>query len=216
MWPGVWLAVRLLDRTGLKRLIAPTLSGAALGLALGLATSALSGVLAGAMAGAPMRTPLSAGVWATWLVPLVLLVLVQAAGEELAFRGWLLRLFARRSRRAMVWAGLPALAFAAAHLVPNAAGVPGLGTAAIALLFGVAAAALVWRGASLCPAMGLHAGMNLPVLLLAGPAGPLDGALLWRWPAETGGLLLRADLVAMLALIALVLSPACPVRPRAG
>lgn len=209
LWPAVWAALRLLERARLAPLLAAPGTAPvrwfARGLALGLATAAASALLATAVAGPPARTAMAPGAWLLWALPIALLTLAQASGEELLFRGWLTRLLARRWRRPVVWAGLPSLAFAALHYQPGPEGaliVAGAG------LFGLAAAVLLWRSGTLAPAMGLHAGINLPGLVLVGLEGPLSGALLWSWDADAALAVTACGAGAAFALFTAVLTPA--------
>jgi len=219
LWPAVAIAAWLLGEGPPARLMAgpgrPLLSGARAGLALGLAVALAAGLLGGLIAGPPQRTGLSPGDWLVWAVPLAGLVLLQASGEELLFRGWMLRLLARRMRSPALWGGLPALAFAALHVQP---GPLGLVPAVTAGLVGLAGAVLVWRAGGPAPAMGLHAGLNLPALLVAGPDGPLAGALALRWPPCAGPAVMWTGLAAAAVLLALVLAaPTGRARsPRIG
>lgn len=222
LWPGVWLAMRVANREPAGRLLAPRgerrAAEFAAGLGLGLAACAATLLPVWLAAGAPVRTELPWPVWAGWLAPLALLILVQAGGEELVFRGWLTRTLAQRSPNPLVWAGLPSLAFGLAHYAPGLPGASGPLYVATTTVFGLTAAALVWRTGGLAAAIGLHAGINLSGLTLVGLDGVLPGARLWSYPADLGERLLVADLAASVLLLAVVLSPLCPVgrAPRAG
>ena len=210
IWPGVWLAQRLLHGEGLSRLFsvegrlarAPLLGG----LAIGGLLYALTLAAAVPLIGPPGRTGLEPADWAPWLALLAPLVLVQAGGEELIFRGYMLRRLAEHSLSPWVWAVLPALLFGMLHW---SSGLPGAGGAlyvAGTALFGVAAALLVWRTGGLAASIGLHAGINLPGLTLAALDGLLDGAQLWSYPARHAGTLLLIDTVAAGLLVTALLA----------
>ena len=207
LWPAVAAAAWLLGEGAPARLLAapgrPALAGAGGGILLGLGVALASGLVAILVAGPPRHGGIAPVTWLVWALPLAGLVLLQASGEEVLFRGWMLRLLARRARRPIVWAGLPALAFAALHVQP---GPLGLVPAATAGLVGLAAAVLVRRAGGPAPAMGLHAGLNLPALLVAGPDGPLAGALLLRWPPSAGPALLWTGFATAAVLLAVLLA----------
>jgi len=216
LWPAVWAAERLLPGRGLGRLLTAG-SGwrdAAAGFGLGAGAAALSVLFGVAFAGWPEPTGLGLSVWLGWLVPLVLLIALQASGEELVFRGWMLDRLARRWRHPAIWAGGPAAAFALLHAAPGLPEPAGWLYVATTGLFGLSAAALVRRSHGLPAAMGLHAGINLPALMGAGIEGIVSGAQLWSWPRAEAGTLLLGDLAVSAALLGLVLSPLCPIHRR--
>lgn len=127
-----------------------------LGLAAGVASGATALALARGLAGAPLRS--GQPTTATELASLALtLVAVAPLAEEYFFRGWLQGAIERELPAAWKrWAFVPAaLAFALAHV--GSYGVP-------QLILGLAAGALVARGAGLGPAMLAHAAHNGLVL----------------------------------------------------
>lgn len=105
---------------------------------------------------------------------------LQCLAEELVFRGYLLQELGRRIRHPIAWAVVPAILFALLHggggrLSPT----EDLALMTSAAVFGLFAAALVWRFGDLSPAIGAHLGFNLVALLLIeGPYG-LDGPALF-------------------------------------
>ena len=215
LWPGAWLAMRLLHGVDGARLLGPRrrpeMRPFLIGAALGAGAYALAMLPALALVGQPEATPLDRGVWAFWLLPLALLILVQSGGEEVVFRGWMTWALARMTPSPLVWAVLPAAAFGALHYAPGMPGLTPLLYVATTLCFGLTAAALVWRTGGLSAPMGLHAGFNLPALTLVGLEGVVPGGRLWSYPGTLAEPLIAADFAASLALLALVLSRVCPV-----
>jgi membrane protease YdiL (CAAX protease family) len=123
---------------------------------------------------------LTLGQQIPWLVPAVVLIVLQSATEEALFRGYLVQQLAVRSAAPLIWMGVPALLFAALHLDPRAGAADMLWTGSAALLFAVVATDLTARTGSLGPAIGLHAASNIGGLLLLGLYGKMDGLALWN------------------------------------
>lgn len=214
LWLGVWAAMALCHRQRLVALLAagrhwPEAALRGLGLGIGAYGAVLAaGFLVGVR---PGRTGLDLADWIAWSPVLLCLIAVQSGAEELLFRGYLAQQLARLGRigrHPAVWAGVPALVFAAMHMAPGLPGDIALLYGLVTLLFGLTAAALVWRTGGLAAAMGMHAGFNLGGLTLVGVEGLLPGAQLWNAPAEDIQRLLVIDAVAMAALLALVASRA--------
>lgn len=220
IWPAVWLVVRVLHRRPFATLLSPErrVRWGELGYGLGLAALLwlVGSAVAVLLVGAPHRSELALGSWAVWLVPLALLVFAQAAGEELIFRGYVLQQLAARWRSPLVWAVLPALVFGLAHFSPDRAPLMNAVYVAATLVFGLIAAVLVWRTGSLAAAMGVHAGNNFGAICLTGLEGVASGSQLWVHQAAYKEALIVVDLVLMTALLAWLVSPACPRRLRAA
>jgi hypothetical protein len=72
--------------------------------------------------------------------------------------------------------------------------------------FGLSAAVLVWRTGGLSAAIGLHTGLNLASLTIAGAPGPLSGLQLYTYVAGQGGGLLAVDVAASAVLLGWTLS----------
>ncbi|MEL6979956.1 MAG: type II CAAX endopeptidase family protein [Pseudomonadota bacterium] len=144
------------------------------------------------------------------LIVVFLLIPLQAAGEELLFRGYLLQEIARRSRLALFWAAAPSALFAALHIDAAAPLDEAISYALWSFLFGLAAAAIVWRSGALSIVIGLHVANNWIALLLFEPAqgvaglGPIEVRLTPGGAAAT--LALNAVLLAGLyGIVALAL-----------
>ena len=155
----------------------------------------------------PVRTDLSIGTWLIWLLPIGVLVFLQAVGEELIFRGYLLQQLARLSRNPLVWAVLPSLTFGLAHLANAPVAQGGLYYVAVTAISGVALAVLVWRSGCIWPAAGLHFGINITAITVIGSEGLLSGAQLFEVPKTDFLRLIQLDTIASILLLALVLSP---------
>jgi len=154
------------------------------GAALGLTGVPARGYLFGAAACVPVLAawPLGRALHGASVSLLVSTVIVGPLAEEILFRGWAFRqLWLRAGWPPAAALVVSALAFGAAHMMPNLAtvrrlfdsGVPRQEWAALAVPVSAAAAGLLfgwltWRWNSLWPAVGLHTFMNLSWQLLGG------------------------------------------------
>ena len=166
IWLGLWLVMRYIHGEPLAKLF---------GFAQRLSSSdGLKGFLAVLFASAVAEVALSLSgysvlsnsTWgfATWLslLPcLALLTLVQTTGEEMLFRGYLMRGLASSHRNAGVWAGIPSLLFLLFHYSPDMSPhmlvLQALGIISITALLVLA----VVRTGNLGGSMGLHFGNNI-------------------------------------------------------
>ena len=218
IWPSVWLVVRWLHGRSFGTLFSPERRlrwgefGAGLGLALLLWVVGI--VVALVLVGPPGRSEVPFGLWAAWLVPLALLVFVQASGEELIFRGYLLQQLAARWRPALVWGFLPAFLFGLAHFDGSREPALNFFYVSTTLVFGLIAALLVWRTGGLAAAMGLHTGNNFGAICLTGLEGVASGSQLWVYEGVAKEPLIVVDLVLATLLLIWLASPACPRRLR--
>jgi hypothetical protein len=218
IWPTTWLVLKLLHRQSFGTLFSPEgrmrWGDFGRGLLLAAGFWLITMVIGLAMVGMPERTDLPMPVWAMALAPLAMMVFFQASAEELVFRGYLLQQLAARWQSPLVWGFLPALLFGAAHYSSGSELGIGWHYMAVTLLFGLAAAALVWRTGSLAASMGLHTGMNLFSLSGIGVKGIVEGTQLYLYDASGAEILFIADGVATLCILLFVLSPLCPLRAR--
>jgi membrane protease YdiL (CAAX protease family) len=219
IWPATWAALKLLHGQPFGTLFSPEARirwgefGTGLLLAGGFGLITLTaGVL---LVGAPERTDLTISTWLVALGPLALFILFQASGEEIIFRGYILQQLAARYRSPVVWAFLPSFLFGLSHYGNGEALGVGWQYVTVTTLFGLTAAALVWRTGSLAAAMGLHTGMNIFSLSSVGLKGVIEGTQLYLYDGAGVGLLFALDGLATAALLLLILSPLCPVRGRA-
>jgi len=218
IWPATWAALKLLHGQPFGTLFSPEGRmrwgdfGRGVMLAAGFWVITMAFGLA--VVGMPTRTDLPLSTWLLAFAPLAVMVFVQASGEELVFRGYILQQLAARWRNPLIWAALPAFLFGLAHYSSGAELGIGWHYVAVTLLFGLAAAALVWRTGSLAAAMGLHTGMNLFALSGVGMKGIIEGTQLFLYDASGAKILFVVDGAATLAILLFVLSPWCPFRAR--
>ncbi|CAN5763790.1 hypothetical protein BH23PSE1_BH23PSE1_12100 [soil metagenome] len=204
---GLCAGVRLLHGRSPASLAGPAqgvrlLAGIALGAAFVLAAFALAlGPLALI---APPERQLSLAAWAAALPLALPLVLVQAAAEEVVFRGYLQTQLAARFRSALIWWLAPALVFGALHWNPAEFGANAALVAAAAALMGLALGDVTARTGSLGLAIGLHFANNaLAMLIIASPSA-LSGLALYLSPFDPGDpAAMRATLLGNIALIGL-------------
>lgn len=184
---GVGLAARLLQNRSLLSLIG--LPGVMLQQFIlcslaALAVFAALFILPPYDFGAPLTANLSWPVW-LGLLPLSLLaVLVQVSAEELVFRGYLQQALAARFQNPLIWLGLPAALFGAAHYMPQVAGENAVLICLWAMGFGLLMADLTARAGTLGPAIAVHFANNFVALLIFGSPSNLHGLALYLLPYE--------------------------------
>lgn len=210
IWIGVFLALAFFHGQEFGKIFAPDRrrrpAGFAHGLVLGFAFSAIS-IAAALTLVSPVRSELQVSAWIFWLIPLIPLIFIQATGEELIFRGYLLQQLGSRLRSPIVWAFLPSFGFGMMHYNPDLPDHGGLYYIAITTVMGLVFAALVWRSGSLWTAAGLHVGVNTVGLTVIGADGILSGTQLWLFSQEDTGRLFQVDLIVVVILLIFVLSP---------
>lgn len=217
---GVIAAARMVHRRRFGSLIGPgprALRHFVLGAALPVPVFALGAGVWIALAGWPLAG-VPPAVWLVWLVPLIVVLLVQTGAEELIFRGYLQQQLAARFASPLVWMLLPSLGFGLLHYEPAMMGDNVWLVVAATALFGLVAADLTARSGTLGLAWGLHFTNNFVALALLAPQGDLAGAALLLLPfglgdgAEMRGMLLfdMALLLALWALARLVLARNLP------
>lgn len=216
LWVGVWVALKLLHKRSLASLLSfdgrvkgrQFLVGAGLAVAylvVGMVLSSLSG-------GAPQRSGLPVETWLTVLAPLVVLIFLQSAGEELLFRGYLVQQLAARVNTPLVWGLAPALAFGLAH-VTNGRADPQFTAYYVfaAVMLGLVMTATVWRTGGLSAAIGFHVFNNIGAMLVVSLGGATPPVSLFV--LSYGDVLASAptDLAVLGLLLAFVLSPYAPL-----
>ena len=119
IWLGLWAAMRWVHGEPLWALVGvsrrASRSGFLKGLVAVLLTSLLSEVLLYWLQPEIARGDITLSSWLLFLVPIVLLTLLQISSEEVLFRGYLLRGLASRFSSPLVWALLPGLLFTSLH-----------------------------------------------------------------------------------------------------
>jgi membrane protease YdiL (CAAX protease family) len=197
---ALWLVQRVLHGRTLRSLVTwdtrvawrRMLTGAGVWLAL-LALAVAAGALADPRA---YRLTLEPGPLAVSLLAVVPLVALQAVGEELFFRGYLLLAMARWTRSPLVLVPASALLFALPHLA-NPEVVTGGWLAAVPYaLMGGFLAAVALRDGRLELVIGLHLANNLAAAVLVGSPGSV---LAGTAPIVTAGASSPAVTLAVLA-----------------
>lgn len=112
------------------------------------------------------------GLWLALMAIAAVLIPLQAASEELVFRGYLIQGLAARWRSAIIWGGAPTVLFAAIH---HPGGPVDWGFLVNVLAFGAAATALVWRTGGLSHVIGFHTANNWVALLAVDPPAGAPG-----------------------------------------
>ncbi len=76
-------------------------------------------LFAGAVAAVPLQSNQNLDVWLFWLVPALIALFIQCAGEELVFRGYLQSTLAARFSSPWVWMVVPSILFGMMHFNPG-------------------------------------------------------------------------------------------------
>lgn len=224
IWPGVWLALRIvhrrrlssafgaggrIDRSGFLRAAAVTFAVAMLASTINLMFEETA-----------RRSDLPLHQWVLYLLPVAAVLLVQTSAEEILFRGYLMQSLAQRFRSWIVWGALPALVFAVAHWSPGAQ--PWMNGAVVfsILLFAAVAVALVWITGNLGAAMGMHFANNVVALTFLSASRESEALSLyitppiddpgWTMGDAVAGVVLQAAMT--FAIVWLLASRRSPLR----
>lgn len=193
---GLGLSVRLFHRRGFGTLLGPRGSrlrhfwfGTAFAVGLVFVPFVLAPLDAALFPGEfkPPRFVGDVGVWATFLVPALIAILVQTSAEEVVFRGYLLQQLAARSKSMLIWAVLPSALFAALHFNPGTFGVNTWFHMLHTLVVGTLLALVTARTGNLGAAIGLHFANNAVGFLLFGLRGFEDGLALFVYDFDLKG-----------------------------
>lgn len=213
---GVWAAVKLLHKRSFMSVVGWdrrfSLSQFAVGCAIAAGYLVVSMTWSFVSGNAPRRSELALETWALALAPIAFVVFVQAASEEMVFRGYLPQQLAARFSYAFVWGFIPSVLFGLMHAA-NSPGDPtyALFYVAIATIMGMVMMAMVWRTGSLAAAIGFHFVNNIGALTVAGAdQGPASIALFVWSPAQLTESA-SSELLIIGLLLAFVLSPLAPL-----
>jgi len=216
LWLGAWIVLKMLHGRGLASVFAHDgrlrLGQFGAGMAMAVAYLGAGLIYSVAVGNAPMRTDVDMSQWLVAFVPLTLLVLVQSAGEEVVFRGYLPQQLAARWSHPLVWGFLPAFGFGLAHVLNGGAlDLFALYYVVAATMLGLVMMAMVWRTGSLAAAMGFHFANNIGALLTIGVAGVGPPVSLFVWLPSEAMSGASADILMLGLLLAFVLSPLAPL-----
>lgn len=215
---GVWLVAKLVHKRSLSSVVAWnrrfSVSQFGVGCAIAAGYLAISMALSVVSGHAPRRSDLPLETWLLALAPIVVVVFVQAASEELVFRGYLPQQLAARFGSPIVWGFIPSVLFGLLH----AANSPGNQTyalyyVAIATVMGMVMLAMVWRTGSLAAAVGFHFVNNIGALTVAGGDQGAASIALFVWTPEQMMASASTELLLVGLLLAFVFSPFAPL-PR--
>ncbi|MES0049593.1 MULTISPECIES: type II CAAX endopeptidase family protein [unclassified Mesorhizobium] len=227
IWLGLWLAMRFVHGEPLSALFGASrrvsLSGFLKGLVAVLITSALSEILLYWLQPEIARGTINLSTWLLFLLPIVVLTLLQTSSEEMLFRGYLLRGLARRFESPYVWALLPALLFTSLHWSPGST--PAINACVLASIaaFALLLTLVVYVTGNLGAAFGAHLGNNLTGFLLISHqenynsfalfnAKPLEGP---DWTTTDAVIIAAIGIVCTLLTILLLLHPRSPLKVTA-
>lgn len=216
LWIGVWLAVRLLSRRSFTSIVAhdrhARLGQFAVGMALAAGYFAVNLAMSLASGITPQRSTLPVESWLITFAPLVILIFLQSAGEELFFRGYLTQQLAARVRHPLVWGLLPSLAFGIAHAANGGDDMMyGVYYVVAASLLGMVMTVTVWRTGGLSAAIGFHVVNNIGAFLVVGAAGSQQPISLFELNQQDALASAPTDLLMLGLLLAFVLSPFAPL-----
>lgn len=210
IWIGVWLVSRYLHAQRFETFFSPQgmeriwsfLKGTLFGLSFAILWLIL--ILSVDREIRPGLAPLDL---VAILVPIVLSVFIQAGGEELVFRGYLLRQCAALSKHWIVWAGVPSLLFGILHYSTQFAESYAYYRVAYTFLIGLIASALVWRGGTLWAAIGFHVAINVSSQTLLGSDWFTSTTHLWIYTGTKSVRFMEFGVVLNIILLIAVLSP---------
>lgn len=215
---GVWLVSKWIHKRPFMSVVAWdrrfSVSQFAIGCAIAAGYLAVSMGWSFISGNAPRRSELALETWLLALAPIAIVIFIQAASEELVFRGYLPQQLAARFGSPIIWGFIPSVLFGLMHAA-NSPGDPtyALYYVAIATIMGMVMLAMVWRTGSLAAAMGFHFINNIGALTLAGAdQGPSSIALFVWSPAQLAASA-SSELLIIGLLLAFVFSPFVPL-PR--
>lgn len=224
IWIGLWVAMRWVHREPLTALLGVSRrvsrAGFLKGLAAVLITSALSEILLYVLQPDIARGAISFSTWLVFLVPIIVLTLLQTSSEEVLFRGYLLRGLANRFQNPFIWALLPGLLFTSMHWSPGSSAAINACVLASIAAFALLLTVVVHATGNLGAAFGAHLGNNLTGFLLISHqqsynsfalfnAKPLEGP---GWTTLDAVLIAVIGIACSLLTILLLLHPRSPLK----
>lgn len=152
----------------------------------GLRVLAYVGVGIGGLALIPGGGPLMAGLpfelWLRWLVPSLVVLLVQVSAEEMLFRGYLLQQLGARFPSPWVWMVGPSVVFGLLHYDTETYGSFAPWIVGVTMLLAVAMADLTARAGNLGPAIAVHFANNIMAILIISVDDPMMRLSLYVQP----------------------------------
>lgn len=213
---GVWLVAKWIHKRPFMSVVAWdrrfSLSQFGIGCAIAGGYLAVSMGWSFVSGNAPRRSDLALETWVMALAPIGLVVLLQAASEELVFRGYVPQQLAARFGSPIVWGFIPSFLFGLMHAA-NSSGnqTYALYYVAIATIMGMVMLAMVWRTGSLAAAIGFHFINNVGALTLAGADQGPSSIALFVWSPDQLMASASTELLIIGLLLAFVLSPFVPL-----
>lgn len=213
---GVWLVARWIHKRPFMSVVAWdrrfSLSQFGVGCAIAAGYLVVSMTWSFLSGNAPRRSELALETWALALAPIAIVVFIQAASEELVFRGYLPQQLAARFGNPIVWGFIPSVLFGVMHAA-NSPGDPtyALFYVAIASIMGMVMMAMVWRTGSLAAAMGFHLINNIGALTVAGADQGSSSIALFVWSPAQLTESASSELLIIGLLLAFVVSPFAPL-----
>jgi len=126
--------------------------------------------------------------WMLFLMPMLAVVFIQIAVEELFFRGYLLQHLMRRFGKFWIAAIVPSLIFGLGHYDAGTFGANAWLYIMTTTVGGVILCSVTLRTGNLGAALGLHFANNIWATLTVGLAGNMDGMSLWIMDMDPKGM----------------------------
>lgn len=213
---GVWLVARWIHKRPFMSVVASnrrfSLSQFGVGCLIAAGYLAVSMTWSFVSGNAPRRSELALETWLMALTPIAIVVFVQAASEELVFRGYLPQQLAARFGNPIVWGFIPSVLFGLMHAANSPANQTyALYYVAIATIMGMVMLAMVWRTGSLAAAIGFHFINNIGALTLAGTDQGPSSIALFVWSPDQLMASASSELLIIGLLLAFVFSPFVPL-----
>lgn len=132
--------------------------------------------------GEPIRAGLPLDLWLRWLLPSLVVLLVQVSAEEMLFRGYLLQQLGARFRSPWVWMVGPSVVFGLLHYDPETYGPFAPWIVGVTAILAMAMADLTARAGNLGPAVAVHFANNIMAILIISVDDPMMRLSLYIQP----------------------------------